>query len=67
MTDLCKVYTKVLKSIKAIVKDQHPGHTITLAMMITGIVLSKKKRNLLFRELVLDDSLAFLDCDATLD
>lgn len=42
MTDRYKVYTKVLKSIKAIVKDQHPGHTITLAMMITGIVLSKK-------------------------
>ena len=42
MTDRYKVYTKVLKSIKAVVKDQHPGHTITLAMMITGIVLSKK-------------------------
>ena len=42
MTDHYKVYTKVLKAIKAVVKDQHPGHTITLAMMITGIVLSKK-------------------------
>ena len=42
MTDRYKVYTKVLKSIKEVVKDQHPGHTITLAMMITGIVLSKK-------------------------
>jgi len=42
MTDRYKVYTKVLRSIKAVVKDQHPGHTITLAMMITGIVLSKK-------------------------
>jgi hypothetical protein len=42
MTDRYKVYTKVLKSIKAIVKDHHPGHTITLAMMIAGIVLSKK-------------------------
>ncbi len=42
MTDRYKVYTKVLKSIKAVVKNQHPGHTLTLAMMITGIVLSKK-------------------------
>jgi hypothetical protein len=42
MTDRYKVYTKVLKSIKEIVKDQHPGHTITLAMMIAGIVMSKK-------------------------
>lgn len=42
MTDRHKVYTKVLKSIKEVVRDQHPGHTMTLAMMITGIVLSKK-------------------------
>jgi hypothetical protein len=45
MTDCYKVYTKVLKSIKAVVKGQHPGHTITLAMMITGIVLSKEAQN----------------------
>ena len=42
MTDRYKVYTKILKSIKEIVPNQHPGHTLTLAMMITGIVLSKK-------------------------
>jgi len=42
MTDRYKVYTKVLKSIKQFVTDQHPGHTITLAMMIAGIVMSKK-------------------------
>lgn len=42
MTDRYKVYTKVLKNIKEVVQNQHPGHTITLAMMITGIVLSKK-------------------------
>jgi hypothetical protein len=28
MTDRYKVYTKVLKSIKAVVQDQHPGHTV---------------------------------------
>jgi hypothetical protein len=42
MTDRYKVYTKVLKSIKQFVTDQHAGHTITLAMMIAGIVMSKK-------------------------
>lgn len=42
MTDRYKVYTKVLKSIKEVVKDQHPGHRLTLAMMITGIIMSKK-------------------------
>jgi len=42
MTDRYKVYTKVLKTIKQFVTDQHPGHTITLAMMIAGIVMSKK-------------------------
>lgn len=42
MTDRYKVYTKVLKTIKHFVTDQHPGHTVTLAMMIAGIVMSKK-------------------------
>jgi hypothetical protein len=42
MTDRYKVYTKVLKTIKQFVTDQHAGHTITLAMMIAGIVMSKK-------------------------
>ncbi len=42
MTDRYKVYTKVLKNIKEVIQNQHPGHTITLAMMVTGIVLSKK-------------------------
>jgi len=42
MTDRYKVYTKVLKTIKQFVTDQHPGHIITLAMMIAGIVMSKK-------------------------
>jgi hypothetical protein len=32
----------VLKTIKPLVKLSHPGHVATLAMMITGIVLSKK-------------------------
>lgn len=42
MTDRYKVYTKVLKTIKQFVRDQSPGHTMTLAMMIAGIVMSKK-------------------------
>ena len=42
MTDRYRVYTKVLKTLKPMVKLQHPGHVVTLAMMITGIVLSKK-------------------------
>jgi len=42
MTDRYKVYTKVLKTIRQFVTDQHAGHTITLAMMVAGIVMSKK-------------------------
>jgi hypothetical protein len=42
MTDRYKVYTKVLKTIKPLIKLSHSGHVVTLAMMITGIVLSKK-------------------------
>ena len=42
MTDRYKVYTKVQKTLDQIVKLHHPGHVVTLAMMITGIVMSKK-------------------------
>jgi hypothetical protein len=42
MTDRYKVYTKVLKTLKSCVKLHHPGHVVTLAMMVAGIVLSKK-------------------------
>lgn len=42
MTDRNKVYTKVLNTLKPMVKMHHPGHVITMAMMITGIILSKK-------------------------
>jgi hypothetical protein len=42
MTDRYKVYTKVLKTLKQMVKLDHPGHVVTLAMMIAGIVMSKK-------------------------
>jgi hypothetical protein len=42
MTDRYKVYTKALKTLKQMVKLHHPGHVDTLAMMIAGIVLSKK-------------------------
>jgi hypothetical protein len=42
MTDCYKVYTIVLKTLKQMIKLHHPGHVVTLAMMIVGIVLSKK-------------------------
>lgn len=42
MTDRHKVYTKVVKTLKQLVEMDHQGHMVTLAMMITGIVLSKK-------------------------
>src|SRR5512133_1517971 len=41
MTDRHKVYTKVLKTLKEIMKLSHPGHVVTLAMMVTGIVISR--------------------------
>jgi hypothetical protein len=42
MTDRHKVYLKVKKTIEQYVTLSHPGHVITLAMMITGIVMGKK-------------------------
>jgi len=42
MTDRMKVYTKVLQSLKKQLKMFHQGYTVTLAMMITGIVMSRK-------------------------
>ena len=42
MTDRYRVYTKVLKTLKTMVKLHHPGHVVTLAMMVSGIVMSKK-------------------------
>ena len=42
MTDRYKVYTKVLKVLKEMVKMSHPGHILTLAMMIAGLVTSRK-------------------------
>ena len=42
MTDRKKVYTKALKTLKNQLKMSHQGHLVTLAMMITGIVMSRK-------------------------
>jgi hypothetical protein len=42
MTDRLKVYTKVLKTLKGQLRMFHQGHLVTLAMMITGIVMSRK-------------------------
>lgn len=42
MTDRHKVYTKVLKMLKQMLELSHQGHVVTLAMMISGIVMSHK-------------------------
>ena len=42
MTDCYRVYTKVKKTIKQMMKMDHQGQVVTLAMMIAGIVLSRK-------------------------
>jgi len=42
MTDRDKVYTKVKKTIKQMLKLDHQGQVVTLAMMIAGIVMSRK-------------------------
>ena len=42
MTDRMKVYTKILKTLKQDLRMFHQGSVVTLAMMITGIVMGKK-------------------------
>ena len=42
MTDRVKVYAKVLRTLKMQLRMFHQGHLVTLAMMITGIVMSRK-------------------------
>jgi hypothetical protein len=41
MTDRYQVYTKVLKVLNEMLTLSHPGHVLTLAMMIAGIVISR--------------------------
>jgi hypothetical protein len=41
MTDRYKVYTKVLKVLKGMLSMSHPGHVLTLAMLIAGIVTGR--------------------------
>jgi hypothetical protein len=41
MTDRYKVYTKVLKVLKEMLALSHPGHVLTLAIMIAGIVTGR--------------------------
>lgn len=41
MTDRYKVYMKVLKVLKEMLKLSHPGHIVTLAMLIAGIVMGR--------------------------
>ena len=42
MTDRQRVYTEVLRTLKSLLKGEKQGHIVTLAMMITGIVIGKK-------------------------
>lgn len=42
MNDRVKVYTQVLQTLKQQLRLFHQGHLVTLAMMITGIVMSGK-------------------------
>ncbi len=42
MNDRVKVYTEVLQTLKQHLRLFHQGHVVTLAMMISGIVLSGK-------------------------
>ena len=42
MTNRMRVYTKILRTLKKDLKMFHQGYTVTLAMMITGIVMGKK-------------------------
>jgi hypothetical protein len=41
MTDRHRVYTKVKKTLKQMLKLNHQGQVVTLAMMISGIVMSR--------------------------
>ena len=41
MTDRHRVYTKVKKTLKRMMKLNHQGQVVTLAMMISGIILSR--------------------------
>ena len=41
MTDRYQVYTKVLKVLKEMLTLSHPGHVLTLAMLIAGIVTGR--------------------------
>lgn len=41
MTDRHRVYTKVKKILKQMLKMEHQGQVVTLAMMISGIVMSR--------------------------
>ena len=41
MTDRHRVYTKVKKTLKRMMKLDHQGQVVTLAMMISGIVMSR--------------------------
>jgi len=42
MTDRAKVYTKVKKTLKQMLKLDHQGQVVTSAMMISGIAMSRK-------------------------
>ena len=43
MTDRQKVYTEVMRTLKDLLKGQKQRHVVTLAMMVTGIVMSRRR------------------------
>jgi len=44
MTDRHRVYTKVKRMLKQMMKLDHQGQVVTLAMMISGIVMGRNAR-----------------------
>jgi hypothetical protein len=44
MSNQRRVYTKVLKTLKQMMPTQMQGHVVTLAMMVTGVVVGRKSQ-----------------------
>jgi len=56
MTDRYRVYTKVKKMLKQMMKLARPGQVITLAMMISGIVMSRNAQLLVMSSEIPSDA-----------
>ena len=67
MTDRYRVYTKVKKMLKQMMKMAHPGQVITLSMMISGIVMSRNAQlSVMTRLLHLENRITKGRCGADL-